>query len=85
MHHLDLRGLISPFNLLKASSVFKELKAGETIEIIGISQETATDLLKVLPAAAFEIISRETIENEHAGFRILLKKKLDTQYQKQTT
>jgi len=84
MHHLDLRGLISPFNLLKASKAFKELKAGETIEIIGSSPETLTDLLKVLPGASCEIISRETIEDEHAGFRILLKKKLDTQYQKQT-
>ena len=75
MYHLDLRGLINPFNLLKASKAFKELKAGETIEIIGSSQETATDLLKVLPAASFEMISKETIEEEHGEFRILLKKK----------
>jgi len=75
MYYLDLRGLINPFALLKASKDFKKLKAGETIEIIGSSPETANDLLKVLPATICEIISRETIEEEHAGFRILLKKK----------
>jgi TusA-related sulfurtransferase len=51
MHHLDLRGLINPFTLLKASNAFKKLKAGETMEIIGSSPEITTDLLKVLPAA----------------------------------
>ena len=78
MYHLDLRGLINPFTLLKASKAFKELEAGETIAIIGSSPETATDLLKVLPAASYEILSRETIEEAQTGFRILLKKKLDT-------
>lgn len=75
MYHLDLRGRINPFVLLKASNAFKELKAGETIEIIGSSPEITTDLLKVLPAASCEIISSETIEDKHKGFRILLKKK----------
>ena len=75
MYHLDLRGLINPFVLLKASNAFKELKAGETIEIIGSSPEIATDLLKVLPVASCEIISSETIGEEHVGFRLLLKKK----------
>jgi TusA-related sulfurtransferase len=80
MYHLDLRGLINPFNLLKASKAFKGLKTGETIEIIGSNPETAIDLLKVLPAASCEIISSETIEQGYAGFRILLKKKSDKRY-----
>ena len=75
MHHLDLRGLITPFTLLKASNAFKELRTGETMEIIGSSPEMANDLLKVLPAAACEIIASETVEEAQAGFRILLKKK----------
>jgi TusA-related sulfurtransferase len=75
MHHLDLRGLINPFTLLKASNAFKKLKAGETMEIIGSSPEITTDLLKVLPAASCEIISSKATEGEQAGFRILLKKK----------
>ncbi len=75
MCHLDLRGLINPFALLVASKAFKELKAGETIEIIGSSPEFANDLLKVLPAGSCEILSSEIVEEEHAEFRILLKKK----------
>lgn len=75
MYHLDLRGLINPFALLKASKAFKELKAGETIEIIGSSPEFANDLLKVLPACSCEILSSEIVEEEHAEFRLLLKKK----------
>ena len=82
MHRLDLRGLINPFTLLKASNAFKDLKAGETMEIIGSSPEIATDLQKVLPADSCAILSNETVEGEHAGFRILLKKKRteDTRY-----
>lgn len=75
MYYLDLRGLINPFDLLKVSKAFKELEAGETIEIIGSSPETATGILKVLPALSCEMISREIIGDEHKGFRILLKKK----------
>ena len=82
MHRLDLRGLIDPFTLLKASNAFKELKAGETMEIIGSSPEIAFDLIKVLPAASCEILSSEMVAEEHSGFRILLKKKRteDTRY-----
>jgi len=75
MCRLDLRGLINPFALLVASKAFKKLKAGETIEIIGSSPEFANDLLKVLPACSFEILSSEIVEEKHAEFRILLKKK----------
>ena len=75
MYHLDLRGLINPFALLKASKTFNELKVGKTIEIIGSSPEFAHDLLKVLPACSCEILSSEIVEEEHAEFRLLLKKK----------
>ena len=74
MYQLDLRGLINPFTLLKASNAFKELRTGETIEIIGSSPEMANDLLKVLPASSCEILSSEAVEEEHAGIRILLRK-----------
>ena len=75
MCRLDLRGLINPFALLVASKAFKKLKADETIEIIGSSPEFANDLLKVLPACSFEILSSEIVEEKHAEFRVLLKKK----------
>ena len=75
MNHLDLRGLISAFALLKASNAFKELKAGETLEILGSGSETSTELLKVLPSASYEIVVMETAENGARQFRIQLKKK----------
>lgn len=75
MYHLDLRSLINPFALLTASKALNELKAGETIEIIGRGQDFADDFLKVLPACSCEILSSGIVEEEHAEFRILLKKK----------
>ncbi len=75
MTQLDLRGVISAFALLKASNAFKELEAGETLEILCNGAETSAELLKVLPPASYEIVVMETAQNDASQFCIQLKKK----------
>ena len=72
-HTLDLRGVIIPFSLLKASQVFKIIKPGELLEIWCSDPGIQEDLFKILPPSAYELILLETLE-EDSSFRIQLKK-----------
>ena len=71
-HLLDIRGAIIPFTLLKITQAFRELRAGETIEILVGDPDTRDDLFKVLPASLYELIG---VENEASFYRILLRKR----------
>ena len=53
---LDLRGVISPFAILKVESAFRELRQQECIEILLSDAAFIKDLLKVLPKATTEVI-----------------------------
>lgn len=72
-HTLDLRGVIIPFSLLKASQVFKIIKPGELLEIWCSDPGIQEDLFKILPPSAYELILLEVLE-EDCSFRIQLKK-----------
>ena len=72
-HTLDLRGVIIPFSLLKASQVFKILKPGELLEILCSDSDIQKDLLKILPHSAYELTVIEELE-EDCSYRIQLKK-----------
>ncbi len=69
---LDLRSSIIPFALLAATEVFRQLKSGETIEILVEDLETQGDLLKVLPSALYDLLE---IRQERSWILIFLKKK----------
>lgn len=73
-HTLDLRGIIIPFSLLKASQVFKIIKPGELLEIWCSDPGIQEDLLKILPHSAYELTSMEALE-EDSSFRIQLRKR----------
>lgn len=70
-HFLDIRTDIVPFALLEASQIFGRMKNGETMEILVTDPDARKDLLKILPAACYEVIK---IKDERAFRRILLKK-----------
>jgi TusA-related sulfurtransferase len=73
-YSLDLRNTIIPFALLDATEAFRQLKSGETIEILVGDPDTQGDLLKVLPSSLYELIE---IRREESFFRIFLKKEKD--------
>jgi TusA-related sulfurtransferase len=74
MRKLDIRGLIRPFTFLVISNAFKELRVGETVEILWDDPDSLTDLFKILPAASYEKVLMEAIEGKDSGIRIRLKK-----------
>jgi TusA-related sulfurtransferase len=71
-HCLDLRSTIIPFALLDATEAFRQMKSGETMEVLVGDPETRMDLLKVLPTSLYELIE---VRQERSFFRIFLKKK----------
>lgn len=73
-HKLDLRGLLTPFTLLKVTQTFREIQVGEILELLWGAPADSAALFKVLPASSYELISMETIETGKTC-RILLKKK----------
>jgi TusA-related sulfurtransferase len=73
-HTLDLRGVIIPFSLLKASQVFKIIKPGELLEIWCSDPDIQEDLFKILPHSACELTSMEALEKD-CFFRIQLRKR----------
>jgi TusA-related sulfurtransferase len=71
-YQLDLRGMISPITLLKATEAFRQLDPGETLEIVGSDAQTRKDLFKVLEAPHYELVSSD---DDRACYRIVLRKK----------
>jgi len=71
-HCLDLRSTIIPFALLDATEAFRQLKNGETMEVLVGDPETRLDLLKILPAPLYELIE---VRQEKSFFRIFLRKR----------
>lgn len=70
-HVLDLRGMIIPLTLLKITQAFRNINAGETMDIFGSDPDTRKDFLKVLGSASCEVLR---IKNEKDGYLIRLRK-----------
>jgi len=66
---LDLRGMIIPVTFLKVTRALREMKAGETIEIVGNDPETRRDLFKILQTFSYELL---TMNNKQIPYRIRL-------------
>ena len=71
---LDLRGAIIPFTVLKVSLAFRTINIGDTLEVLWSDPDTPGDLFKVLPAAAYDLISMEEVKAENPYYRMRLKK-----------
>ncbi|MFO7883793.1 MAG: sulfurtransferase TusA family protein [Desulfobacteraceae bacterium] len=74
MIHLDLRGSISIFALLKVSNAFKELTGGEILEVVWNDPELLDQIFKILPELSYQVIKNETIKKNDPCFRIKIKK-----------
>jgi len=71
-NQLDLRGLIGPITLLIVLQAFRNVNAGETLEILGSDLETRKDLFKVLEVSRYELIS---LQDDMSSYRVLLRKR----------
>lgn len=71
---LDVRGLISPFSLLKASLIFQRMKPSQVLEIQGCDSDMRRDLLRLLPDAACEIFDTDHRSTDMEGVLVRLKK-----------
>ena len=69
---LDFRGAIAPLALLKFSRVFREMKSNQTLEVLGLDADTRNDLFKLMPAATYELMA--TDEVEESSFRVRIRK-----------
>lgn len=74
MYTIDLSEAIIPFSLLQIVSQFKRMKAGETMEILGVDEDIIPDLMSVLPAFNFELIGTESMSADSFKFKLRFKK-----------
>ncbi len=74
-HILDFRGSITSMSLLKLIQTFREMKTNEVLELLGSNLDTRSDLFKVLPDDAYELIYLDIVEEGEYFYRIQLKKK----------
>jgi len=56
------------------------INPGEILEVLCSDPEVHQDLCKVLPAASYDLISMEALEDDQVSYRLrLVKKKLEDQ------
>jgi tRNA 2-thiouridine synthesizing protein A len=55
-HFLDLRGMIIPLTLLKITQALRNIKVGETMDIVGTDPDTRRDFLTVLGTSPCEVL-----------------------------
>jgi TusA-related sulfurtransferase len=72
---LDVRGMISPFSLLKVSLVFQQMKPCQVVEIVGCDPDMQRDLLRILPEASYEIICSEHQTTTMESSKVRLEKR----------
>jgi TusA-related sulfurtransferase len=74
MVRLDLRNLIMPFCLLKASNTFRSLEKGDAMEILCNEPVSLMNLMKVIPSGSFKLISVKDLEGSEQGLKAQFKK-----------
>ena len=71
-YRLDFRDAITSMALLKLTRTFREMKSNQTLEVLGLDADTRSDLFRLLPALAYELIDDE--ESANASIRVRLRK-----------
>jgi len=72
---IDFRGTLSSISLLKVSQVFQEMKPDQIMEICGADPATRQDLFRVLPQAAYQLVTADGDDAQDDICRLQLKKK----------
>ncbi|MBN1103836.1 MAG: sulfurtransferase TusA family protein [Deltaproteobacteria bacterium] len=63
--------MIIPLSLLKITQALRNLKSGETLDIVGTDRDTRKDFTRILETSPHEVLQ---IQQEKSGYRILLRK-----------
>ena len=71
-YSFDFRGAIASLALLKLSRMFREMRANQTLEVLGLDDDTRSDLFRLLPAVSYELIAMDKLED--ALIRVCLRK-----------
>ena len=71
-YSFDFRGAIKSLALLKLTRMFREMRANQTLEVLGLDPDTRSDLFRLLPSVSYELIDLD--EKENASIRLHLRK-----------
>jgi TusA-related sulfurtransferase len=55
-HFLDLRGMIIPLTLLKITQALRNIKDGQTMDIVGTDPDTRRNFLTILGTSPCEVL-----------------------------
>ena len=58
-HNFDLREGIAPFTFLKLTQAFREMKAGEILQVTGNDPKIRNEIFKVLQTVNYTIVDTE--------------------------
>ena len=75
MESFDSRNTLTPFFLLQVTNAFRQMKPGETLEIIANDASIASDLKSILASREHELKIVERVDETSKDFRIWLIKK----------
>lgn len=69
---LDFSDMITSMALLKLTRTFREMKKNQVLEVLGLDEDTRSDLFRLLPSLSYQLV---TVEEENgAPIRIRIKK-----------
>ena len=74
MYSIDLRGTIIPFSLLKITNLFKKMKPGELMEIVGDGASISKDLERILPQSECEFSFNENCSGDEPVSKVHIRK-----------
>jgi len=74
MVKLDLRNVMVPFCLLKASNAFRSLKAGDILEILCSDPDNIPNLMRIIPSDSCELLSVTDLDETPAELKVRFKK-----------
>ncbi len=69
---LDFRDMITSMALLKLTRTFREMKANQVLEILGLDEDTRTDLFRLLPSLSYQLVVLD--EENGTPIRIQIRK-----------
>lgn len=75
----DLRETLVPFSLLQITNAFREMKAGEELEIFtGVTHSDDAilkEVMLILPRTGYDLVSKENLKGDDPVTRMTLRKK----------
>ena len=71
-YRLDFRDMITSMALLKLTRTFREMKSNQVLEVLGLDEDTRSDLVRLLPSLSYQLV---TVDEENgAPMRIQIRK-----------